>query len=92
MVHAGTNMRVHALSRTDGHIEDEYVSYVQSFYFLLTDAILWTKRDILLIHHQLPPCPKGSSMGRGHYVENMYIIILYIYILKKKICLPRVIV
>ena len=51
MVHAGTNMRVHALSRTDGHIEDEYVSYVQSFYFLLTDAILWTKRDILLIHH-----------------------------------------
>ena len=47
MVHAGTNMRVHALSRTDGHIEDEYVSYVQSFYFLLTDALLWTKRDIL---------------------------------------------
>ena len=51
MVHAGTNMLIHPLSRTDEHIEDEHVPYVQSFYFLLTDALLWTKRDILLIHH-----------------------------------------
>ena len=48
----GTNMLVHPLSRMDEHIEDEHVPYVQSLYFLLTDALLWTKRDILLIHHQ----------------------------------------
>ena len=53
----GTNMLIHPLSRTDKHIEDEHVPYVQSLYFLLTNALLWTKRDILLIHHQLPPRP-----------------------------------
>ena len=40
-------MLVHPLSRTDEHIEDEHAPHVQSFYFLLTDALLWTKRDIL---------------------------------------------
>ena len=48
----GTNMLIHPLSRTDEHVEDEHVLYVQSLHFLLTDALLWTKRDILLVHHQ----------------------------------------
>ena len=47
----GANMLVHPLLRTDEHIKDEHAPHVQSFYFLLTDALLWTKRDILIHHH-----------------------------------------
>ena len=74
MVHAGTNMRVHALSRTDGHIEDEYVSYVQSFYFLLTDALLWTKRDILDT-----PSVTPSSIGVVHRKGSLIGIFFFLF-------------
>ena len=54
-------MLVHPLSRTDEHIEDEHAPHVQSFYFLLTDALLWTKRDILDT-----PSVAPSSIGVVH--------------------------
>ena len=54
-------MLVHPLLRTDEHIEDEHAPHVQSFYFLLTDALLWTKRDILDT-----PLVAPSSIGVVH--------------------------
>ena len=39
----GANMLVHPLSRTDEHMKDEHALHVQSFYFLLMDALLWMK-------------------------------------------------
>ena len=54
-------MLVHPLSRTDEHIEDEHAPHVQSFYFLLTNALLWTKRDILDT-----PSVAPSSIGVVH--------------------------
>ena len=65
-------MLIHPLSRTDEHIEDEHAPHVQSFYFLLMDAFLWTKRDILDT-----PSVAPSSIGVVHGKGQLKFIYLF---------------
>ena len=55
-------MLVRPLSRTDKHIEDEHVSYVQFLHFLLTDAPFMDKAR----HTFDTPSVAPSSIGVVH--------------------------
>ena len=65
-------MLVHPLSRTDEHIEDEHAPHVQSFYFLLTDALLWTKQDILDTP-SVAPSSIGVVHGKGQLRKKTFV-------------------
>ena len=58
----GTNMLVHPLSRTDEHIEDEHVPYIQSLHFLLTNAPFMDEAR----HTFDTPLVASSSIGVIH--------------------------
>ena len=56
---------IHPLSRTDEHIEDEHVPYIQSLHFLLTDAPFMDEARHTFNTLSVAPSSIGVIHGKG---------------------------